>query len=96
MNYLEEFQLLRDCAPDEELADQWVKDFADQNNLLREEGEEPLLATEFIQCRVDDLYEEIDRLRACAVPILPIDPVADALVTSLVTARTGRSRKRRL
>lgn len=40
------------CWPNE-----WREDFAEQNRLLAEDGEEPLTLAEYLQCRADDLEE---------------------------------------
>ena len=49
-------QLLRACTP-EAVADEWLDEYDHQNALLTECGDEPLWATEFIQCRIEDLME---------------------------------------
>lgn len=49
-------RLLRACAPDA-VADEWLDEYDHQNALQVEDGEEPLWATEFIQCRIEDLME---------------------------------------
>ena len=41
------------CLPDE-LRDAWLREFRSQNQDLRDSGETPLSAAEFIKCRLED------------------------------------------
>lgn len=45
---------LRACLP-EAWGDAWVRIFRDQNEALLEADEDPLEASEFIRCRLEDL-----------------------------------------
>lgn len=52
------------CWPNE-----WRADFAEQNRLLAEEGEDLLSPAAYLQCRADDieeLQEQLDALREAA------------------------------